>query len=277
MKPTLLHSLIGFSVVITNVSALVVAARSHSRRSGNQKPKVFVGIFSAPQPKYIARRKLWRESKCAQGYIDAGFDHAFFLGAPLDPKHRTQSHAQGVLETPMERDYESAMFNESEKYHDIEFVPFRDFYGDLSFKLIRLLQVGYDRGADYIVKHDDEYCVSPEAVIDRINQHRNGTTSNIELYTGHSGFLGTEYKAMRGANGMVAPYFNGWGIILSRGLVKFLVQDDLGHSVMFGPYGNDQDDSNLGKWVSYAQQRHNLSLDTRGTPRMLLDTNMSMI
>lgn len=243
------------------------APQTLKRQMRKPVPKVFLGIKSSPQPEYSARRNAWRESNCSKAYADAGFEFAFFVGVPLDPSHELQGHVQGLLETSIEREIEKAMIDESDEYHDMEFVPFRDVYVDLSFKTLDLIRVGYDRGADYIVAHDDEYCASPKAIMDAIDAHAQESMSQQELWAGSYLWNGTEYpQLMPGANGLTAPYFGGHGYMLSRGLAKLIVQDDFGHNVMFGPYGNGSEDANLGKWVLYAQQRHNISVGMQTIP-----------
>lgn len=251
-------------------------ARIRNEQDHKHLPNIFIGIESSPLPKYTARRQAWRKSACPRAYKAAGFQYAFFVGAPLDASHELQGHAQGRLETPSERKMEKAIEVESAEDQDIEVVPFRDVYGDLSYKLLDLLRVGYERGADYIVKHDDEYCASPEAIMKAIEAHKHGSNSKKELWAGQYLFSGTEYVAQRGADGTTAPYFSGWGSMVSRGLAKLVAQSDLVHNVMFGPYGNDQDDSNLGKWISYAQQQHNVSVDMPVIP-LLVRTDMSKL
>ena len=82
----------------------------------------------------------------------------------LDPKsHRKVCNL-------FEQEASSQLMNESAKFNDLLFTPNRDMYTDLTLKVISYLTWGVNQNRyDYIVKIDDEYCLSTE-VFDRALQ-----------------------------------------------------------------------------------------------------------
>lgn len=225
-----------------------------------ERPRVFVGIKSAPRATYRQRRDRFR-SQCAHAYQTAGISWAFFVGVPIDQRHDLTHHWQGTLDTKHERDEEEQLLDESKQHQDMQFLMFRDQYQDLPDKLLGLLHFGYyQTQADYVMEHDDDFCADPSVVLAVIGQHES-RRSGHELWAGYGLWKGTESKLMIGARGTTAPYFSGNGCFVSRGLLKLVVDDDYAHSVMTGFYGTNADDADLGQWVKYAQDTHGVRVD----------------
>lgn len=219
----------------------------------------FVGIKSGIGEKYEARRNRWRESGCAAEYEKAGIQFAFFLGIPLDEGHDLTSHDQGGYATEREQDLAQALFNESQAKMDIEFVPMREAYADLSDKLLAILRHGYfNTDATYFGEHDDEFCVDPSSLLSEVNDCNKNKEDGEECWVGSYWFQGDEYDSMKGVDGSLAGYFSGYGSLMSRGLAKYVVDVDYAHSALHAPYGTSADDANLGKWIQYAMDQHDV-------------------
>ena len=217
---------------------------------------VFVAIKSAPT--HTGRRAELRQSPCFDEYHRHGMSYRFFVGVPLSPGHALMAHNQGGINTEEERRIEGALIREHERFTDIQAVPMRDTYMNLPNKLLHILTYGYHvSGAAYVAVHDDEYCLDPRAVRAMIDKHRHGA----ELYGGTYLWKGTEYKSMAGPAHMIAPYFSGWDMMLSRGLIWHLVRPELWMgNVMWGNYGTSADDCDMGKWVRRARERFNVTV-----------------
>eukprot|EP00039_Didymoeca_costata_P020581 m.341769 g.341769 ORF g.341769 m.341769 type:complete len:358 (+) comp20488_c0_seq1:225-1298(+) len=235
--------------------------------------ELFIGIKTGTPEQYQKRRMEWRNSKCAELYEAAGWKYKFFVGHPQSQNHQLWHHSQGGFDTDEERKSELHLFEEQKIYKDMEFIPFRDQYMDISNKLLNLLRFGYyHTSARYIMEHDDEYCMKVDVIKDIIKKFEsNKKDPETQLYAGNYLWQGHEYDSMKGVEGLVAPYFSGWGSFMSRGLVKSIVETDAAHSILFGLYGTVMDDSNTGKWVQYAQNEHNMKVDFVSKP-MVVET-----
>ena len=230
-------------------------------------PKVFLGIFSAPGN--IRRRTAWRESGCGKGLLAAGLQYAFVIGEPLDRGHDLTSHAQAGQYTHSETKLEEELSKESEQFDDIMFIPVKDAYQATVNKLLGIYSHGYSQiGAQYIMKADDEYCVQHKVLLASIAMHE-AAEERAEFYAGVYLFAGTEYESMRGPHGHVAPYFSGHGNVLSRGLVKLILEDDTEHTVLSGMYSTAGEDSILGHWIKYAKAAHGVKVDFETVPGLL--------
>lgn len=229
-----------------------------------QAPRLFIGIKSSPLEKYRKRRDMWRKSACPKRYRDAGVQYRFFVGRPLLPGNDRTAHRQGTKDPLKMREAERSLHEESDKFGDISVLAIRDAYMDISHKLLGILNYGFLRTkARYILRHDDEYCVNLTVALGIIDAHETGDMSGSELYAGTYMFRGDEYKAMKGAEGEIAPFMSGWCTIFSRGLLKYILETDWTHTVLFATYGTSSEDANSGKWVKYAQDKHGLRVDIR--------------
>jgi hypothetical protein len=220
---------------------------------------VFVAIKSAPSE--AKRRTQLRNSSCFGAYRSHGVEYKFFIGAPLSRGHDLQAHNQGGIDTPEEQRIQRGIFKEHQTHKDIQAVPIRDTYMNLPNKLLHILWYAYYvSGAQYLVIHDDDYCMDPRAILSVIEEH----VGPRELYAGTHKWNGTEYASMPGPARFIAPYFSGgYGTILSMGLVWHLVKPgNWLHNVMHAAYGTSADDNDLGKWVAKA----NVSVHIVQTP-----------
>lgn len=231
--------------------------------------EVFIGIKSAPQSEYKSRRDRLRSNGCLKSIRDAGFSFAFVMGVPVQHRHDLTAHDQGGTDTPQERQNEEALMKEIETHRDILLLSMRDQYADLTDKLIGILDFGiHQTNAQYVMEMDDDKCLVP-SVLRTIIQNHHESNETGELWAGAYLFSGTEYAQMEGPTGIIAPYFSGNGCMLSRNLARTLVDDDRDHTVLSGVYGTTADDANLGKWVQYAQEKHDLKVVFKSDPSML--------
>lgn len=243
---------------------LIAKSRLHSDISAAPEEaapgpsSLHIGIFSGVTEKYARRRVAWRQSGCGQIYAKANLTWNFVIGVPIETHHDITEHTKGTQATIAEQSMATELLKESETHHDILFVPFRDVYEDLSNKMLGLLFHGYETQADYVMKHDDEFCADTFAILETIADYEKNRRQE-ELWAGEWLFKGDEYPEMLGPQHIVAPYFSGHGHFMSRGLVGSILGPDYAHDVLSAPYGG-QDDSNLGKWVQFAESHHNISV-----------------
>ena len=219
----------------------------------------FVGIKSG----FVHRREAWRNSSCGRLYKQAKIPYLFFIGVPIVKGHDLTAHSQGAHDTPEERALQKALEQEAYMHRDINLGNYRDQYMDLSLKTLRILQYGLSQThADYIIVHDDEYCLN----IDSLRK----ISHPQYLYAGYYLWQGTEYKIMTGPEGDVSPFFSGALSMLSRDLADIIINVDAFHTVMYGYYGTSSDDSNIGRWVKWAREQHNISVSMEVVPSMLM-------
>lgn len=76
-------------------------------------------------------------------YADAKIGYKFFVGVPIDMGHQLTHHNQGGHDTPHERELEQSLEEEYNEFRDIELLPFRDQYMDITNKLLGILRYGY--------------------------------------------------------------------------------------------------------------------------------------
>ena len=233
-----------------------VVSAAFGDRQGQAKAlreHVFVAIKSAPGN--LERRQ--RVRRCMEA---SRTPYKFFVGVPLSKGHELLAHNQGGHNTAEEKRVELDLIAEQDAHGDIRALSMRDAYMNLPNKLLGVLTYAYYvSGAEYLVVHDDDYCLDGKALARALAKHR---CCARHFYAGTHMWRGTEYASMRGPANMVAPYFSGgYGTILSRGLVWNLVRPEtwLRH-VMWGNYGTSADDCDLGKWVLMAKRMFNISV-----------------
>mmetsp|Transcript_36815 Transcript_36815/g.105220 ORF Transcript_36815/g.105220 Transcript_36815/m.105220 type:complete len:293 (-) Transcript_36815:58-936(-) len=239
-------------------------------RLRRMRPRIFIGIKSAPKQEYRERRNKLRQ-RCLSAYKEAGLGYAFFVGVPTDPGHDLTTHRQDTVDTPSEREEEERLLNESTALGDMQFLMFRDQYLDLPNKLLGLLRYGYlEAQAAYVMEHDDDMCANVPELLEVIRKHE-AEHADQELWAGRCLFQGTEYPVMKGATGMIAKYFSGHGSVLSRGLLRYVVSQDLPRNVLGGFYGTNMDDASLGKWVKHAEEAYRVQIQWVMHPQIIWD------
>jgi len=227
-----------------------------------QSQPYFVGIKSG----YAERRDLWRNSSCAKWYAQHHVPYRFFVGVPMVKGHDLTAHHQGAHDRPEERARAKALEQEALAHHDLYFLPFRDQYQDLTFKSISILKYALEQTrAQYVIVHDDEYCADMRVIRE--------LPPSPYLYAGYHLWKGTEYTIMKGPEGDVSPFFSGACSMLSRPLVEVLLGVDAIHTFMYGYYGTSSDDSNIGRWVKWAQEQHGIYVDYQEAPILIHDLN----
>ena len=86
--------------------------------------------------------------------------------------HNLTGHSQGALDTPEEQTADLSLESECHQFKDIEILPMRDQYLDLTDKLLGLLRYGYFRTeAPYVMEHDDEYCLNVTSAFNIFDEH----------------------------------------------------------------------------------------------------------
>lgn len=220
----------------------------------------FIGIKSG----YASRRAAWRNSSCVDWYAHHDVPYKFFIGVPIVKGHDLTAHHQGAYDRPEERVLERALEQEALAHDDMYFLPFRDQYMDITLKTIGILKFALENTrARYIIIHDDEYCADMKIIRE--------LPPSPYLYAGYSLFQGTEYSIMKGPEGDVSPFFSGACSMLSRPLVAVLLGVDAVHTFMYGYYGTSSDDSNIGRWVKWAQEQHDIVVDYQQAPMLITD------
>lgn len=216
-------------------------------------------VFTLSHPLGAISRNQQREL-CRPLYDSHKIKHFFVVGKPSYDDRPRDEHVQGQLYTVKEQRAALELMTEHEKFGDIVITPNRDYYRDISEKLMSSLKYSVEQGVDYILKTDDEYCIDINVAKRLITEARRKDPNN-EIYMGHNLFDGTEYSLMKGADGTIAPFMSGWVLGVSYNLASTIVQEDWVHSMMVAHYGTSSDDANLGKWVDWAVQKHNLTVD----------------
>eukprot|EP00037_Helgoeca_nana_P021354 m.215362 g.215362 ORF g.215362 m.215362 type:complete len:381 (-) comp25613_c1_seq2:209-1351(-) len=226
-----------------------------------RKLRMFAGIKSGTSKTYQTRRKVWRESGCAEIYEKANIGYKFFIGVPLEKNHVLTHHQQGKHDTVHERELEKLLLDEAVKEGDVELLPLRDQYMDLTNKLLQIFRYGYyQTDADYVIEHDDEFCMKATVALETVAGYEEAKTSEVGLYAGTRLWQGTESNNMKGPDGGRAPFFSGWCSFLSRSLLEYILVNDWAHTVMVGHYGTSSDDGNTGRWVQHLQKVHSVKV-----------------
>eukprot|EP00038_Savillea_parva_P009118 m.181352 g.181352 ORF g.181352 m.181352 type:complete len:353 (-) comp15238_c0_seq1:116-1174(-) len=247
-------------------------AKSEDDIAPAKKMRMFAGIKSGTAEKYKARREQWRNSGCPEQYAKANIGYKFFIGIPVDNGHLLSQPDPAAHDTEHERHLEHILEEEATEKGDLELVPMRDMYMDLTNKLLQLFRYGYyETNADYIIEHDDEYCMRTDVALQLIEDHEKNKPDH-ELYAGNYHWRGDEYAIMKGADGSITPFMSGWCSFLSRKLMGYILERDWAHTVMAGPYGTSSDDANTGRWVNHMVKAHGVKVDLIGRD-MVQDTS----
>eukprot|EP00435_Cladocopium_sp_Y103_P040071 s2555_g10.t2 len=234
-------------------------------------PKVFVGVLTGPAE--AKRREIWRNDwECGQQLEDAGIPYKFILGWPVDNQRSLTKKDHGLKPSDSEALLASQLRNESAEHEDLAFFHFPDVYLGLQTKTFTILSYGYSLGANYVVKLDDDACMNASQLLLGIAVHeaRVARGGPAALYAGAVLRQGTEYHGMKGKDGSSHPYFTGLGYMLSYDLIQIIINDDKMNTVLWAPYGSFDEDTQTGRWVAFAEEHHNTTVDW-----MLLDDVMS--
>ena len=57
--------------------------------------------------------------------------------------------------------------------------------------------------------------------------------------------------------------------LLSRELIKLIVDEDQANTVLWASYGSFDEDAQTGRWVAFAQKEHNVTVDYEVIPGLL--------
>lgn len=206
---------------------------------------------------------------CFPSYKAAGIEHYFVVGMPSFDDRKPNGHYQGQRPTERETNISLMLLEEQSHHGDILVTPNRDYYRDKTEKILGVLRYGVEKGAKYIIKPDDDYCVNVTKTKLAIQKHEMEHPS-AELYAGVNYFKGTEYASMKGPHNETAPFMSGHLIVVSRKLAMTIVGPDWMQNILKAAYGTSSDDANLGKMVARARTLHNVSVKTIVEPRMKL-------
>eukprot|EP00438_Fugacium_kawagutii_P003798 Skav211111 [mRNA] locus=scaffold3323:112618:113295:- [translate_table: standard] len=204
-------------------------------------------------------RGIWRnEWECGKQLQAAGVPYKFLLGWPVDVKRSLTDHKNNQFATSVEVDRANELRNESAKYQDMKFFHYPDTYMTLQSKTFALLSYAYSLGVSYVVKLDDDACVNATKLLKKIEEHEALVAAGKQpaaLYAG------TQFVRDRhGKDNLNHPYYIGRMYILSKDLVKAIVEDDAENSVLFAPYGFFDEDAETGAWIGYAAQHHKIKI-----------------
>lgn len=204
------------------------------------------------------RRKQVRE-KCFPEIKAKGLDVRFFVGRPsfITPG----SHqGQGARATPKEIEVSEELEREISEYGDIEVVPFRDMYRDLTDKIAGIMLYALANGYENVLKIDDDQCANVDNVLGQAKAAGPGKA----YYVGDYLWNGDEYPGMIGPDGSHHKYFSGVCYMLTGDLARLIFVDYSAHTLLFAPYGTDSDDANMGKWYAYAKEHGNADAKEHG-------------
>ena len=239
-----------------NGAALKSRALRHYKSVSETLPLLSIYIHSGPE--LIKGRQLQRKH-CFPLYKQYNISSTFVVGRPSFDNRPHDAHAQGQQGTAKDQFLSHTLFNESMQYNDILLLQHRDYYRDMTDKMLAYFKHDYiNIKSKYIFKTDDEYCLNISKVLSILKSYEGHEN---ELYVGSYFHNGTEYSSMKGPRGEVAPFSSGAALGVSRGLVKNIVVDNWDHSCMYHMYGTSSDDANLGKWILYAKEQNNVSFD----------------
>jgi Galactosyltransferase len=213
--------------------------------------------------------RMEQRKSCGSLYQSHGIQLLFAVGRPSDPaehdcpQSRTGGNKPpGRTGTELEQNLSIALLQEQEMYQDLIVTPHRDSYLDMTDKLLGVLRHGVAADVDYIFKMDDEYCLNVDIALGIIREHE-ARHPNDELYVGCYQMQGIEFGNMRGPHNETSPFMIGAGFGVSRHLAETIVDTDWVHSALYAAYGTSADDANLGKWIDYAMEKHNMTVQTK--------------
>eukprot|EP00438_Fugacium_kawagutii_P021921 Skav207168 [mRNA] locus=scaffold573:519249:519935:- [translate_table: standard] len=204
-------------------------------------------------------RDQWRNKwQCGKQLQAAGIVYRFIVGWPIDENRSLSARPSRQVATDSETSQANQLRDESGVYQDFKFVHFPDTYLGLQSKTFALFKYGYSLGASYIVKMDDDICVYASRLLIKINQHE------TQMNKGGPPALYAGWKLITkipGINGVNTSYFSGLCYMLSQDLVGAIVEEQSMDAVLFAPYGSYDEDAQTGRWVSFVQKDHNISVN----------------
>ena len=202
-----------------------------------------ISIYIHSGPDMFKGRRLQRQN-CFPMYKRHNIKARFVVARPSFDTRAHHAHAQGQLGTKKEHEVSEALFNESSHYKDILLLQHRDYYRDMTDKMLAYMRYDYEHvKSRFLFKTDDEYCLHIPTAMEIIKQK-----AEKEMYVGTHLFKGTEYAIMKGPHGEIAPFMSGAVLGVSRGILKSIIKN-WDYSAMYHIYGTSSDDANLGKWI----------------------------
>eukprot|EP00808_Paulinella_micropora_P011801 g3837.t1 len=228
----------------------------YSWTNPQQSRMLFVGIASGWSPHYTRRRQEWRASTCPSVLSEYNVSYRFFIGEPIDPDHDLLDRDQGGIAPLYERNFSTELLDESTLFGDIEHLPMRDVYKDLTYKVLAILNFGLRyTNASFIAVAKDGVCLKLAVIFRGFSA---AAERSAFVYGGHERALAAAH--VNRTNSSTALFFKGDFIVVSRALAQVLVDKDRTHSFLFAPYGNLQYDQNYGRWVKHAVDMHSLKV-----------------
>jgi len=229
---------------------------NNAKAKTNTEKKIIVLVHSGPA---LFQGRADQRQSCRPHYELHGVQHVFAVARPSFDSRPHHEKAQGQLATPKEMNVSFDLLKEVEEHGDVLIFAGRDYYRDMSDKLLNVLKYGVEQGADYIFKSDDEYCLNVTVAQELIKKHETESPGS-ELFVGGYHWQGDEYESMKGPNGEISRFFSGALFGVSKELARLIVGPDWHHNVLTALHGTSSDDANLGKWVDYAAKVHNISV-----------------
>lgn len=261
-------------MVLSQVSAWGKKRKMQKFKAHLTAPRIFAAIPS--NPIYAKRRMRWRkEWRCGEQLNAAGIPYKFIVGWPVDKDTNLTEYRQGDWATDSEAQNAELLRKENLKYKDLHFVNLPDTYLSLQAKTFALLDYGYSLGAQYVMKMDDDTCIKSHKLLEYLDKHeaekrQGGPTA---LYAGYSKFAGTENEAMLGRDQKGHTYFSGPFYVLSKDLIRHIVQDDEMNTVLWARYGTFDEDAETGRWVAFAEDHHKIRVNKMKLKHILIWKN----
>lgn len=223
-------------------------------------------------------RRCQRETCHVNEYEPNGIVHRFAVGMPSYDKAPVDNHRQGKIGTEREVALAKTLLREHEGFKDILMTPHRDFFRDLSEKRLGILKFGIEQKCRYTFKVDEEFCMNVTVAREMIAAHERDHPHE-ELYIGNSLFYkGSKHleTISRPGGEPAAPYMSGWLNGVSNKLSSYIVGKDWTHSVLRLAYGTSSEDVNLGLWVDFARNKHNVSVNYVSDAKLKYDRECKM-
>lgn len=194
------------------------------------------------------RRRDAARVRQGQNRASDSFDEEILIGRPN--ARLVDSRTQGYINRD-EAAMANALWNEHEEFGDIAFMASRDTSIDLPTKTLEVMKRGVLHKAKYIVKMDDNFCMDLKAFIKQVKQARDPK---------YGYFANSIQDEQSGADGKVVKYMSGPFYALTFALAKLITFSDINWVAMYPIYGSSSEAVDMGKWVKYAMDTHNITV-----------------
>merc|ERR1712224_1042759 len=112
------------------------------------------------------------------------------------------------------------------------------------------------RGAKYIVKMDDDMCLS----LARFSKLVKMAKEPKFAYIANMIWDRKYYESQKGADGKFVKYMSGPIYALTFSLAKLITIADMNYAALYPMYGSSSEDVGMGRWVDHAMKKHNVTV-----------------